>query len=208
MTDDFGSSVLRKAAGSLSSNDHTQLAILNLILKHSDAAKLLAMDSQEHQAISQAASRGFTACVKRLLEAYRPENRQKSATSALFGAAEGGHALATEALIVAGATSLANLETGTPSALEVSLSPHCNTWTATHLLLCCSSNQQGPSSTSQASHASHLSSTNGILTGSDALSIRLRLFSRTLHLLFVELSKACTISTVKGHSPKCRRVCL
>lgn len=127
MTDDFGSSVLRKAAGSLCSNDHTQLAILNLILNHSDAAKLLAMDSKEHQAISQAAARGYTSCVKRLLEAYQPETRQKSATSALFGAAEGGHALATEALIVAGATSLANLETGTPSALEVSLHFHTAT---------------------------------------------------------------------------------
>ena len=151
MTDDFGSSVLRKAAGSLTSNDHTQLAILNLILNHSDAGKLLALDSKEHQAISQAAARGYTACVKRLLEVYRPENRQKSATSALFGAAEGGHALATEALIVAGATSLANLETGTPSALEVSMFPYCYDRTATLVILCCGGNQQGSSLTSTAS---------------------------------------------------------
>lgn len=120
LTDDFGSSVLHKTAESQHSNDHTQLAILNLVLNHPDASRLVATDKQ-HQAISLAAARGYTACVKLLLEAYRPEMRQKSATSALFGAAEGGHALAAEALIGAGATSVLNTDATKPSALEVGL---------------------------------------------------------------------------------------
>lgn len=121
MTDDSGNSVLHKAAGSPDSSDHTQLAILNLLLDHPAAPKLLALDSKQHKAMSQAAARGYTACVKMLLEAYCPELRQKSATSALFEAAEGGHALAAEALIGAGATSVSNADAAKPSALEVDL---------------------------------------------------------------------------------------
>ena len=120
LADDVGNTVLHVTAGSPCSDDHTQLVILHLLLSHDAAPELLALDSKEGSAISHAASRGYTACVNLLLEAYKPEKRKESASAALFGAAEGGHVLATEALIDAGAMSHANLDADQPSALEVS----------------------------------------------------------------------------------------
>lgn len=124
--DDFGNTVLHETAGSPCSDDHTQLAILQLLLSHAAAPELLALDSKESLAVSCAASRGYTACVTLLLEAYKPETRKESASAALFGAAEGGHVLAAEALIGAGAISRANLDADKPSALEVSMRLHAS----------------------------------------------------------------------------------
>lgn len=120
LLDDHGSSVLHEAADSCSSDDHTQVAILKIVLNHPDAPTLLAADSKDHRVVSHAASRGFTACVKLLLEAHKPEIRQQMATTALFGAAAEDHVSVIEVLINAGATSVAHTDADEPSALEVS----------------------------------------------------------------------------------------
>ena len=120
LLDEHGSSVLHEAADSCNSDDHTQLAILHTVLTHPDAHTLLAADSKDHRVVSLAASKGFAACVKLLLEAHKPELRQQMATAALFGAAAENHVAVAETLISAGATSVTQTDADMPSALEVS----------------------------------------------------------------------------------------
>lgn len=76
-------------------------------------------DAAGESALAHAAAKGFTACIKLLLEAYSPPLRQQMASKALVSAAEAGCTAAVDALISVGAVSIPNSDS--PSALEVPL---------------------------------------------------------------------------------------
>lgn len=126
LTDDFGITAIHEAAGSPCSNDHTQASVLSKLLQHPAGQDLLQkVDHAKRPPVSYAASRGYTACIKLLLDRHNPSMRKQLASQALLDAAQGGHTEATETLINAGATSESTSDRS--SALEVchtSLSLH------------------------------------------------------------------------------------
>ena len=118
LTDGFGITPLHEAAGSPCSNDHTQAAVMSILLQHPSAHRMLhKLDGAGQSPLVYAAAQGFTACIKLLLEADSPPLRQQMASKALVSAAEAGCTAAVEALISAGAVSVPI--SGSPSALEV-----------------------------------------------------------------------------------------
>ncbi len=118
LTDDFGVTAMHEAAGSPFSDDNTQAAVLSKLLQHPAAHALLRKgDANKRSPVALAASRGFTACIKLLLDAYDPCMRQQLASRALLDATEAGHTEAAKLLINAGATSMPSSDTS--SALEV-----------------------------------------------------------------------------------------
>lgn len=123
LTDDFGVTALHEAAGSSSSNDYTQAAVLSILLHHPSAHRMLHKTVASGQSpVAHAASRGFTACTKLLLDAYNLPLRQHMASKALINAAEAGCTEAVEALISAGAVSVPSCNS--LSALEVKSPVH------------------------------------------------------------------------------------
>lgn len=118
LTDDFGITPFHEAASSPGSTDHTQAAVISVLLQHPSAHKLLhKVDAAGQSPLAHAAALGFTACVKLLLEAYSPFLRAQLASKALVIAAEAGRTSVVEALIAAGAVSAPDSDG--PSALEV-----------------------------------------------------------------------------------------
>ncbi len=117
LTDDFGITAIHEAAGSSSSDDHAQASVLSKLLQHPAVQDLL--HKGQRSSVSFAASRGYTACIKLLLDAYDPSLRAHIASQALSDASEAGYTEATEALINAGATSVPSSDKS--SALEVCL---------------------------------------------------------------------------------------
>ena len=125
LTDDFGITALHEAAGSSHSNDSTQAAVISILLQHASAHKLLhKADPSGQSPVAYAASRGYTACIKLLLEAYNPPLRQQIASKALHNAAEAGYTQAVETLLTAGAVSVPSSDS--PSALQVMLNSQCS----------------------------------------------------------------------------------
>ncbi|DBA74746.1 TPA: hypothetical protein ACH3X2_009406 [Trebouxia sp. C0005] len=117
LTDDFGVTAMHEAAGSPYSDDKTQAAVLSKLLQHPAAHALLHKgDANKRSPVALAASRGFTACIKLLLDAYDPGMRQQLASRALLDATEAGNTEAAKLLINAGATSTPSSDTS--SALE------------------------------------------------------------------------------------------
>ena len=118
LTDDFGITAIHEAAGSSCSDDNTQAAVLSILLQHPSAHGILHIaDASGQSPVTHAASRGFTACTKLLLDAFKPALRKQMASKALVSAAEAGSTEAVEALISAGATSMPSPDS--LSALEV-----------------------------------------------------------------------------------------
>ena len=84
LTDDFGVTAMHEAAGSPYSDDSTQAAVLSKLLQHPAAHALLHKgDANKRSPVALAASRGFTACIKLLLDAYDPSMRQAERCSML-----------------------------------------------------------------------------------------------------------------------------
>lgn len=118
LTDDFGITPFHEAAGGPGSTDHTQAAVISVLLQQPSVHKLLyKVDAAGQSPLAHAAALGFTACVKLLLEAYSPLIRAHLASKALVIAAEAGRTSVVEALIAAGAVSVPDSDG--PSALEV-----------------------------------------------------------------------------------------
>lgn len=118
LTDDFGITAIHEAARSSCSDDSTQAAVLSILLQHPSAHRVLYLtDASGQSPVTHAASKGFTACTKLLLEAFKPPLRQQMASKALVSAAGAGSTETVEALISAGAISIPSPESS--SALQV-----------------------------------------------------------------------------------------
>ena len=137
LSDAFGVTAIHEAAGSPCSDDYTQATVLSKLLQDATAKNLLLnRDAAKCSPVCLAASRGYTACVQLLLEAYDESRRQRVASKALVDAAAAGRIEVTEVLINAGATSVCS--SGQLSALGVSRTPRDTCISKAQLLQCVS----------------------------------------------------------------------
>ena len=118
IADDLGCTAMHEAAGSTSSDDHTQAAVLSILLRHPSAHSIQhKLNKNGQSALMLASARGFTTCIKLLLMADGPLSKHEMARQGLVSAAQEGSSTAVETLITAGAVSLPTPDG--PSALEV-----------------------------------------------------------------------------------------